>query len=253
MTLQYNIPVGQAGPRPHVSRAPLGSAVVVSIAIHGLAIAIAMLGFGRQVPAAEEPATITMFMPPAPPAAAPVEEKPIEPPPKAEEPPPPPDFTLPPPDETTAIPDFKAPPPPPPKVTPPPKAAPPPPPKPPVTAQPRTAPSAPQQQIVPPVNTAPPSPAAAPAIVPGWNVALAGWLASHKRYPPGARQRGVEGEVLVTFTVEPDGHVIAVAIDKSSGHAELDQAAVAMLQGATVPAPGAAAKRTVRIHFRLDD
>jgi protein TonB len=228
----------------------LGGAVVVSIAVHVLVIAIAVLGFGRHAPAAEEPATITMFIPPAPPVAEPVEEKPAEPP-KAEEPPPPPDVTLPPPDETTAIPDFKALPPPPPKVTPPPRPAPSPPPKPPVAAQPRATPS-PPQQIVPPVNTAP-SPAAAPAIVPGWNVALAGWLASHKRYPPGARQRGIEGEVLITFTVEPDGHVIEVVVAKGSGHAELDQAALAMLQGATVPAPGAAAKRTVRIHFRLDD
>lgn len=235
-----------------MSLVPLGSAVLVSIAVHVLAIAIAVLGFGRHAPAAEEPATITMFIPPALPVEEkPVEEKPVEPP-KAEEPPqPPPDVTLPPPDETTAIPDFKAPPPPPPKVTPPPRPAPSSP-KPPVAAQPRTAPSAPQQ-FVPPVNSAPPSPAAAPSIVPGWNVALAAWLASHKHYPPGARQRGVEGEVLLTFTVEPDGHVIEVVVAKGSGHAELDQAALAMLQGATVPAPGAAAKRTVRIHFRLDD
>ncbi len=47
--------------------------------------------------------------------------------------------------------------------------------------------------------------------------------------------------------------MIEVVVAKGSGHAELDQAALAMLQGATVPAPGAAAKRTVRIHFRLDD
>jgi protein TonB len=228
-----------------VSPVTLGSAVVVSIAVHVAAIAIALLAFGRHAPAAEEPAAIMVFVPPAPPAAAPAEEKPVEPP-KAE--PPPPDFALPPPEESLAVPDFK--PPPPPKVsTPPPKAAPP---KPPVTAAPRTSPSAPQQQIVPPVNTAP-SPAAAPSIVPGWNVALAAWLASHKRYPPGARQRGVEGEVLIEFTVEPDGHVIEVAVAKGSGHRELDEAAVTMLQGATVPPPGAAAKRTVRIHFRLDD
>jgi periplasmic protein TonB len=229
-----------------VSPVTLGSAVVVSIAVHVAAIAIALLAFGRHAPAAEEPAAIMVFVPPAPPAAAPAEEKPVEPP-KAE-PPPPPDFALPPPEESLAVPDFK--PPPPPKVsTPPPKAAPP---KPPVTAAPRTSPSAPQQQIVPPVNTAP-SPAAAPSIVPGWNVALAAWLASHKRYPSGARQRGVEGEVLIEFTVEPDGHVIEVAVAKGSGHRELDEAAVTMLQGATVPPPGAAAKRTVRIHFRLDD
>src|SRR5476651_596042 len=245
MTLQYNISVGQASPRPRVSRATLGGAVAISIAVHVAAIAIAMMAFGRHAPAAEDPAAITVFVAPAPPAAAPAEAKPAEPPPP-EPPQPLPDYAPPPPEEALAVPDFK--PPPPPKVSaPPPKPTP----KPAVAAEPRSAPSAPRQ-IVPPVNNTP-SPSAAPSVVPGWNVQLAAWLASHKRYPSAARQRGEEGEVLVRFVVESDGHVIEVTVEKSSGHAELDAAALAMLQGATVPPPGAAATRTVRIHFRLDD
>jgi TonB family protein len=59
--------------------------------------------------------------------------------------------------------------------------------------------------------------------------------------------------VLVRFTVEDNGRVSAVSIDKSSGHADLDAAALRMLQGANLPAPGAIATRTVRIRFRLDD
>jgi protein TonB len=227
----------------------LGGAVAVSIVVHIVAIAVAVLGFGRQVPAAEDPAAITVFVPPAPPAAAAVEDKPVEPP--KPEPPPPPDYTLPPPEEALAVPDFKAPPPPPP----PPKPSPPRPvpPKPPIAAAPRPAPAAPtarQQQVAPVDSAAPP---AAPSIVPGWNVQLANWLAAHKRYPPAARSRGEEGEVLIHFTVESDGHVIDVAVAQSSGHADLDAAALAMLQGATVPPPGTAATRTVRIHFHLDD
>ncbi len=89
--------------------------------------------------------------------------------------------------------------------------------------------------------------------MPGWNVQLAAWLASHKRYPPDARNRGEEGEVTIRFTVDGDGSVREVAVAKGSGHTTLDAAAVAMLQGARVPAPGAAATRTVRIHFRLDE
>ena len=238
MTLQYNISVGQAGPRPRASHAILGGAVVVSIAVHTAAIVIAMMAFGRHAPAAEDPAAITVFVAPAPPAVAPAEAKPVEPP-KPEPPQPLPDYAPPPPEEALAVPDFKSPPPP--KPTP----------KPAVAAQPRSAPSAPQQ-IVPPVNNTP-SPSAAPSVVPGWNVQLAAWLASHKRYPGAARRRGEEGEVMIRFTVESDGHVIEVTVAKTSGHAELDAAAVAMLQGATVPPPGAAATRTVRIHFRLDD
>jgi protein TonB len=220
----------------------LGGAVAISIAVHAAAIAIAMMAFGRHAPAAEDPAAITVFVAPEPPAA-PAEAKPVEPPP--EPPKPLPDYAPPPPDEALAVPDFK--PPSPPKVSaPPPKPTP----KPAVAAQPRPAPSAPQQ-FVPPVNNTP-SPSAAPSVVPDWNVRLATWLASHKRYPSAARQRGEEGEVLIHFTVESDGHVIEVTVAKSSGHADLDAAALAMLQGATVPPPGAAATRTVRIHFRLD-
>jgi protein TonB len=238
----------------------LGGAVAISIVVHAVAIAIAVLGFGRQVPAAEDPATITVFVAPAPPAAAPVEEKPAEEkpaePPKPEPPQPMADFVPPPPEEDLPVPDFKAPPPPPPKVAAPqPKPQPKPAlPKPAVAAVPRTAPAAPSapSPMVPPVSGSV-SPSPAPSIVPGWNVELAAWLASHKRYPTVARSRGEEGEVLVHFTVEGDGHVSEVTVAKSSGHADLDAAAVAMLQGATVPPPGTAATRTVRIHYRLDD
>ena len=246
MTLQYNISVGQAGPRPRASHAILGGAVVVSIAVHTAAIVIAMMAFGRHAPAAEDPAAITVFVAPAPPAVAPAEAKPVEPP-KPEPPQPLPDYAPPPPEEALAVPDFKPPPPPPKVAAPPPKPTP----KPAVAAEPRPAPSAPQQIVLPVNNT--PSPSAAPSVVPGWNVQLAAWLASHKRYPSAARQRGEEGEVLVRFVVESDGRVIEVTVAKSSGHAELDAAALAMLQGATVPPPGAVATRTVRIHFRLDD
>jgi protein TonB len=234
----------------------------VSILVHVAAIAIAVMAFGRHAPAMEDPATITMFIPPAPPAAPEVETseaKPVEQPPPPPEPAP--DYTLPPPEESLAVPDFKSPPPPPPPKEPPPKVAtpqpkPPPPkpvaPRPAVAAAPHPAPAAPQgfQPAAPVASNAPPS---AAAIVPGWNVRLASWLASHKRYPSVARERSEEGEVLVSFTVDGEGHVSGVSIAKSSGHPDLDQATIAMLQGATLPPPGAAATRTVRVHYRLDD
>lgn len=244
-------------------RRTLGGGMAISILLHVVALAIAVLAFGRHAPAAEDPAAITVFIPPAPPAEPVAETSEAKP---AEPPPPQPDYALPPPEESLAIPDFKSPPPPPPpKEPPPPKAATPPPkplpptpkpapPKPAVAAAPHAAPAAPSapQQMVPPVNSAP-SPSAAPSIVPGWNVQLAAWLAAHKNYPNAARQRGEEGEVMVRFTVEDNGRVSAVSIDKSSGHADLDAAALHMLQGANLPAPGAIATRTVRIRFRLDD
>ena len=262
MTLQYNISNGQAD-RPalpgHAVRRTLGGGMAISILLHVVALAIAVLAFGRHAPAAEDPAAITVFIPPPPPAEPATETseaKPVEPP-----PPPQPDFTLPPPEESLAIPDFKSPPPPPkeppPKTaTPPPKPPPPKPapPRPAVAAVPHPAPAAPSvpQQMVPPMNSTP-SPTAAPSIVPGWNVQLGAWLAAHKNYPSAARQRGEEGEVMVNFTVEGDGRVSAVLIQKGSGFADIDKAVIAMLQGATLPAPGVAATRTVRIRFHLND
>jgi periplasmic protein TonB len=247
----------------HAVPRALGGAVAISILLHVMAIAIAVLAFGRHAPAAEDPAAITVFIPPAPPAEPVAETSEAKP---AEPPPPEPDYALPPPEESLAIPDFKSPPPPPPpKEPPPPKAATPPPkpppptpkpapPKPAVAAVPHPAPAAPSvpQQMVPSVNSAP-SPSAAPSIAPGWNAQLAAWLAAHKRYPTAARNRSEEGEVQIHFTVEGDGHVSEVTVAKSSGHADLDAAAVTMLQGASVPPPGAVATRTVRIRFHLND
>ena len=65
--------------------------------------------------------------------------------------------------------------------------------------------------------------------------------------------RSEEGEVTVRFTVASNGRVSEVALAKSSGFASLDAAALRLLQGATLPAPGIEATRTVRIRFRLND
>jgi TonB family protein len=57
----------------------------------------------------------------------------------------------------------------------------------------------------------------------------------------------------VRFTVMPGGQVSEAAVVKGSGFAALDAAALRLLQGATLPAPGIEATRTVRIRFRLND
>jgi protein TonB len=101
---------------------------------------------------------------------------------------------------------------------------------------------------------APAAVATVPATVaPGWNALLAAWLAANRRYPDEARRRSEEGEVTVRFTVAHDGRVAQVAVVKGSGFTALDDAALRLLQGATLPAPGIEATRTVRIRFRLRD
>jgi len=46
------------------------------------------------------------------------------------------------------------------------------------------------------------------------------------RYPESARRTGIEGTALLKFLVQADGGVASVTIERSSGHADLDHAAV---------------------------
>ncbi|MER9723620.1 MULTISPECIES: TonB family protein [unclassified Mesorhizobium] len=70
-----------------------------------------------------------------------------------------------------------------------------------------------------------------------WNSQLIGWINRHKRYPSAARSRRAVGTANVTFVVSASGKVTSVRLTRSSGDADLDRAALAILQGATVPAP----------------
>jgi|GEM_PF-960562 len=284
MMLQYNIPNNQPG-RPigiaSGSGWSLGAAMAASLGLHAIVVAAALMSFGPQRLGIDDAAAITVFVEPdrapvataseIPPPTAPTPAPGPEP--ESSEPPavtaldPPkepalPDFAPPPP-EALAPPDFSAPPPPPPKpAQPAPQAAPAKPePKPepkraaPTVAQPapaRPAPKAPAESGSP--APAPAAVVAAPtSVAPGWNALLAAWLAANRRYPDEARRRSEEGEVTVRFTVMPGGQVSAAAVVKGSGFAALDAAALRLLQGATLPAPGVEATRTVRIRFRLND
>ena len=89
---------------------------------------------------------------------------------------------------------------------------------------------------------APVAVASGPALAPvavvssAWRLALAGWIAARKSYPLAARRRGTEGVVTLRFTVERSGQVVEVAVIRSSGSETLDDAALAVLRAAQVPA-----------------
>ena len=53
-----------------------------------------------------------------------------------------------------------------------------------------------------------------------------------KRYPRRARDRQVQGSVLVRFVITPDGGVRDVRVARSSGHGDLDEAACKAVEGA---------------------
>ena len=58
------------------------------------------------------------------------------------------------------------------------------------------------------------------------------WLQRHKQYPRRLRRRGVEGEVLVAFTLDADGRLLEQEIVRGSGEPALDAAASELLRRA---------------------
>ena len=90
-----------------------------------------------------------------------------------------------------------------------------------------------------------------------WESRLTAWINRHKRYPSAAKSRRAQGNVNVTFTVDASGRVLSARVARSSGDADLDRAALAVLQGATVPAPppelGSRVSRTAPFVFNLRD
>jgi protein TonB len=113
--------------------------------------------------------------------------------------------------------------------------------------EPAPAAAAAQATAPPRVEARPAPPAAAPSagagastarVLASWQRSLLSHLNRHKRYPQGARARGLQGEVSVEFTLDRAGRVVRSLVVKSSGSSLLDQEALAVLQRASpLPAP----------------
>jgi periplasmic protein TonB len=166
--------------------------------------------------------------------------------------------------------------PPPPEPPPPPvpevvtSVVPPPPEKPPEKKV-ETKPAPPKPQKKPPAprtaqRASAPAPAAAPqlgltaqasAAQASWRDLLVAHLQRHKRYPADAQARHDQGTVLLSFTMDRNGHVLSRSIARGSGVAALDQEVLAMIQRAQpLPAfppamPQARMSLTVPIRFSL--
>jgi protein TonB len=97
----------------------------------------------------------------------------------------------------------------------------------------------------------------APRVEPSWQTALVRHLQQYKRYPGDAQARGEEGVVQLSFTVDRTGHVLNREIVRSSGHRELDNEVMSMIERAQplppFPAtmPQAKLELTVPIRFSL--
>lgn len=62
---------------------------------------------------------------------------------------------------------------------------------------------------------------------------LRSWLERHKRYPGMARRRGEEGIVMLSLDLDRHGRLLSRRVLRSSGHQDLDAAALAMLERAS--------------------
>jgi len=69
----------------------------------------------------------------------------------------------------------------------------------------------------------------APRIEPSWQTNLVRKIQGAKRYPPAAQARGEQGIVLLSFSLDRNGHLLAYRITRSSGHADLDEEVMAMI------------------------
>jgi protein TonB len=72
----------------------------------------------------------------------------------------------------------------------------------------------------------------APRIEPTWEAVLVKHLQQYKRYPTEAQSHSEQGVVLLGFSVDRNGRVLAHRIVHSSGHADLDDEVTAMIERA---------------------
>jgi periplasmic protein TonB len=83
----------------------------------------------------------------------------------------------------------------------------------------------------------------APPVEPTWQSVLLKHLQQFKRYPRAAQSQGEQGVVLLAFSVDRNGRVLAHRIVQSSGHADLDDEVTAMIERAQ-PLPAFPASMT---------
>jgi len=99
---------------------------------------------------------------------------------------------------------------------------------------PQSAAPAPDAATAPPVTNAPAhasldSLPGSPDDVRKYIAAVMRQLHRHKKYPRELKKAKIEGTVVIQFTIDRDGRLIASDVKRSSGHPELDRAAMDML------------------------
>jgi len=83
---------------------------------------------------------------------------------------------------------------------------------------------------------------------------IAAWIDANKDYPVECKKAREQGAVVVKFTIDRDGRLLASSIKQSSGHLRLDQAALATLARAAPfpPIPDFVGRETLSVAVPID-
>lgn len=84
---------------------------------------------------------------------------------------------------------------------------------------------------------------------------VAARLARFKKFPPEARRRREQGSAVVSFNIDPRGHVTSVKLVRATGFATLDHEVQAMVQRASPfppPPSGSTMSFSAPVSFRLN-
>jgi protein TonB len=85
---------------------------------------------------------------------------------------------------------------------------------------------------------------------PGGNGALMSYLAKNIKYPPLAKESGIQGKVFINFVVEPDGSISHVKVLRGIGGG-CDEEAVRVVKNMPKWKPGMQRGKPVRVSFNL--
>lgn len=85
---------------------------------------------------------------------------------------------------------------------------------------------------------------------PGGNQALFQYISSHIKYPASAAEAGLQGRVIVTFVVEPDGSITNVKVSKSVD-AALDKEALRLVSSMPRWIPGKQNGKAIRVKYSV--
>jgi periplasmic protein TonB len=88
-------------------------------------------------------------------------------------------------------------------------------------------------------------------IEPSWEATLVKRLQHYKRYPSAAQSHNEQGVVMLSFSLDRNGHVLAHSIARSSGYRELDEEVMAMIMRAEPLPPFPASMQQTRIDLTV--